>query len=96
MPIIKPTPSSTPFFYPKNEYVIAKYMDLTKFLSMLFTHSLFFCRVDKLEDQFEGNMSIPTIDLLKQFLKQPLEDDGKESQATSDENFKDIMSHQKR
>lgn len=63
---------------------------------MLYTQSLFFCRVDKFEDQFEGTVSKPTSDLIKQFLAQPLENDEKENQATSDENFKDVMSHQKK
>jgi hypothetical protein len=29
-------------------------MDLAKFISLLHSKSLFFCRLDKLEDKFEG------------------------------------------
>src|SRR5690606_8123294 len=43
--------------YPESNYSIAKYMDFTKFTSLLSTKSLFFCRVDKLEDHFEGTTS---------------------------------------
>jgi len=41
-------------FYPIGDYSIAKYLDLTKFISLLQRKSLFFCRLDKLEDKFEG------------------------------------------
>jgi hypothetical protein len=54
MPILSPAPPAAPVFYPKENYSIAKYMDITKFVSLLFKESLFFCRVDKLEDKFEG------------------------------------------
>ncbi len=54
MPILSPDPPNAPVFYPKQEYNLSKYMDITKFVSMLFKQSLFFCRVDKLEDRFEG------------------------------------------
>ena len=54
MPILSPEPPSAPVFYPKENYNIAKYTDITKFISLLFKQSLFFCRVDKLEDKFEG------------------------------------------
>ena len=33
---------------------LVKYFDLAKFLSLLHTKSLYFCRLDKLEDHFEG------------------------------------------
>lgn len=45
---------SPPLYHPTDDLVIVKYMDLTKFISLLSTKSLFFCRLDKLEDQFEG------------------------------------------
>lgn len=54
MPIIKPTKSTAPVFEPKDDYIIGKYMDTTKFISLLYKQALFFCRVDKLEDKFEG------------------------------------------
>ena len=54
MPIIKPTKITAPVFYPKTDYAIVKYLDLTKYISLLQRQSLFFCRLDKLEDKFEG------------------------------------------
>jgi hypothetical protein len=48
----------TALFQPvvNSEYRIAKYLDLAKFISLLQRQSLFFCRMDKLEDQFEGTV----------------------------------------
>jgi hypothetical protein len=57
MPIIIPNKHSSPIIYPKENYRVVKYMDLTKFVSLLQRKSLFFCRKDKLEDHFEGNTS---------------------------------------
>lgn len=54
MPIIKPSNITAPVFYPKTDYNIAKYLDLTKFISLINEKALFFCRLDKLEDKFEG------------------------------------------
>ncbi len=54
MPIIKRTEFSQPLFYPERDYTVVKYVDLLKFVSILQRRSLFFCRLDKLEDQFEG------------------------------------------
>lgn len=41
-------------YYPEKNFQVVKYMDLTKFVSLLQRESLFFCRLDKLEDHFEG------------------------------------------
>jgi hypothetical protein len=54
MPIENPTPQTVPVFFPEENYTIVKYIDLAKFLSLLQTESLFFCRLDKMEDKFEG------------------------------------------
>jgi hypothetical protein len=54
MPIIKPTENSAPVRYPDKDYNIVKYLDLTKYISLLQRQALFFCRLDKLEDQYEG------------------------------------------
>lgn len=54
MPILPPAPPNPLTFYPKENYSVAKYMDLTKFISLLYKQSLFFCRADKLDDKFEG------------------------------------------
>ena len=45
---------SAPLFYPKENYKINKYFDIVKYISLLKNQALFFCRVDKLEDQKEG------------------------------------------
>ena len=54
MPIVIPNKHTSPVYYPEENYQIVKYMDLTKFVSLLQRKSLFFCRLDKLEDHFEG------------------------------------------
>lgn len=51
MPIIKDT---APLFYPDEKTQVSKYIDLTRFLSLLSKKALLFCRLDKLEDKFEG------------------------------------------
>jgi len=51
MPIVN---DSAPVYFPPEDQIISKYFDLTKFLSLLSRKALFFCRLDKLEDQFEG------------------------------------------
>lgn len=53
MPIF-PENKSPRVIYPKSDYNIAKYLDLTKFISLIQRKSLFFCRLDMLEDKFEG------------------------------------------
>ena len=39
-----------------------RYLDLAKYLSVLDRSALFFARLDRLEDQFEGALSAPSID----------------------------------
>lgn len=82
MPIIQPTNISAPVFYPESNYTVVKYLDLTKFLSLLQNQSLFFCRLDKLEDQFEGTTAKANFDIRVRWHKQtnhlmqiPLTDD---------------------
>ena len=44
------------FLQPKNENIkIWRYMDFTKFVSLISSKSLFFCRSDLFEDPFEGS-----------------------------------------
>jgi hypothetical protein len=62
MPIIKPTKHTAPVYYPQSDYKIVKYLDLTRFISLLQRQSLFFCRLDKLEDKFEGTTAKPNFD----------------------------------
>ncbi len=50
------------FRAPANESErIWRYMDFTKFVSMLHSESLFFCRADKLSDPFEGSYTALSI-----------------------------------
>ncbi len=42
------------FSPPKDDAVLWRYMDFTKFVSLLEKNALFFVRLDKLEDPFEG------------------------------------------
>ena len=69
MPIEKPTKHSAPVFYPRQDFKLVKYLDLTKFLSLLQKQSLFFCRLDKLEDHFEGTTGIGNYGVRYNFFK---------------------------
>ncbi len=51
MPVIF---DSAPVFPIERTETLVKYLDLAKFLSLLKRKSFFFCRLNKLEDQFEG------------------------------------------
>jgi hypothetical protein len=42
---------------PKNNAKIWRYMNLAKFVHLLMSKSLYFCRLDKLGDPFEGSLS---------------------------------------
>jgi hypothetical protein len=75
MPINRPTEGSAPIYYPKTDYPIVKYLDLTKFISILQRRAMFFCRMDKLEDQFEGTTAKRNFDLRVKY-KQELRDSG--------------------
>lgn len=69
MPVILRNNHTAPVFYPESNYQIAKYLDLTKFASLLSIKSLFFCRLDKLEDHFEGTTSKPNFERRKELYK---------------------------
>ena len=47
---------------PPQEAILWRYMDFTKFVSLLDRASVFFCRADKLGDPFEGSLSQPSYD----------------------------------
>ena len=48
---------------PPADAVLWRYMSFTKFVSLLTKEALFFARVDKLEDPFEGSLSPINIEL---------------------------------
>jgi len=56
MPIDRYSKTSPDYFEPPESIELARYMDITKFLSLLKDRQLFFCRIDKLEDRFEGTL----------------------------------------
>lgn len=58
MPIVIPDSFAPPIFYPKSNYQIVRYLDISKFISILQKGALFFCRLDIMQDHFEG--SIPS------------------------------------
>ena len=45
------------FIPPEDQAILYRYMDFTKFVSILDTRSLFFARADRLGDPFEGSLS---------------------------------------
>ena len=47
-------------FAPPDDTVLWRYMDFTKFVSLMETRALFFCRADLLGDPFEGSISSVT------------------------------------
>lgn len=67
MPIIR---DSALIYFPKDTDQISKYLDLTKFISLLSTRSLFFCRLDKLEDKFEGTTAKRNFELRVEWFRQ--------------------------
>jgi hypothetical protein len=52
--IVRHSHQKWPFTIPDNTAVLWRFMDFTKFVSLLKTNSLFFTRSDKFEDPFEG------------------------------------------
>ena len=52
------------FNTPPAEATLWRYMDFTKFVSLLDRRSLFFCRADKLDDRFEASLSQATYDAM--------------------------------
>jgi hypothetical protein len=52
------------FRQPENKNLrLWRYMDFTKFVSLIATKKLFFCRADRLDDPFEGSYSKANVDL---------------------------------
>ena len=55
---------------------IWRYMDFTKFVSMLDRQSLFFCRPDCLDDRFEGTWGPASLESIEQDLRQKVKQGG--------------------
>lgn len=56
MPIEIPTKSTAPVYFPNENYKIARYLDLVKFISLIQTKKIYFARLDKFEDHYEGTV----------------------------------------
>jgi hypothetical protein len=56
---------TAPFPVANEQSTIWRYMDFTKFVSLLNKRSLFLCRADNLEDQFEGSSALSDIEAWK-------------------------------
>jgi hypothetical protein len=69
MPVERYSNNSPRFFEPAESLELAKYMDITKFLSLLKDKQLFFCRLDKLEDKFEGTLPKMSRQEFREFYK---------------------------
>tara|TARA_R110002096_G_C14467450_1_gene712802 strand:- start:46 stop:1005 length:960 start_codon:yes stop_codon:yes gene_type:complete len=52
--IIRHSFSKRPYTIPDKDTIIWRFMDFTKFISLISSNSLFFTRADKFEDPFEG------------------------------------------
>lgn len=87
MPVIYDT---TPIIRVSKDTAIAKYLDLTKFLSLLIKESLFFCRLDKLEDQFEGATAKKNYDFRISYHKQLRDDNFFDTLPTDEEIIKTL------
>src|SRR5690554_4136617 len=104
MPIDRYSNTSPLFFEPEESVELARYININKLLSLLKDEQLFFCRLDKLEDRFEGTMPKISrknfIDFYKhlrdveKFFKVPMPDEKIERKADEDlefrENFKSL------
>ncbi len=59
------------FLAPEDENIkVWRYMDFTKFVSLLYKRSLYFCRVDKLGDPFEGSLTKMNVKAREDFIKE--------------------------
>ena len=100
MPIERFSDTSPRFFEPEESLMLARYIDITKFLSLLKDEQLFFCRLDKLEDKFEG--TLPKISRKKfgdfyrhlsvtGFFKNPMTEEKIEKKINEDFEFREKL-----
>ena len=59
-----------PLFKPPDEVPLWRYMSFTRFVSLLDKQALFFSRVDKLGDPFEGSLPKKTVALLDERIRE--------------------------
>lgn len=75
------------FEIPEADTVLWRYMDFTKFVSILAKQSLFFTRIDKLDDPFEGSLTPLNVQMRSQVYRDLLPE---ERQSIPAEFIKDI------
>lgn len=74
--------------------MLARYVDITKFLSLIKNSQIFFCRLDKLEDRFEGTMPKPTHNGIVEWFKYARDQRNYFTNPPSDEDIlKDATEH---
>ncbi len=81
---------AVPFPVQDEESMIWRYMDFTKFVSLLDRASLFLCRADRLEDPFEGSSTEADVDFWKSDFYRRKIVEGKMGYAKMQENLNDI------
>lgn len=72
---------------------IWRYMDFAKFVNLLDTESLFFCRADRFEDEWEGTFPKGTIDKYNLKEKSIPSDDGNKYSLCEWQKVKEARSH---
>ncbi|MCU5622620.1 hypothetical protein OCA99_23675 [Bacillus cereus] len=77
----------TNFVLPSEETKIWRYMDFTKFMSMLDKEEIFFTRSDRFEDKFEGTYPRANIEETHDFLKRLVEQEHQEETLRSINGF---------
>lgn len=67
------------FQQPENNLRLWRYMDFTKFVSLIETKKLYFCRSDLFNDQFEGSYTKATLALREVNFKGIIDEDKRDS-----------------
>ena len=81
-------------FYPvAGNPLIGRYIDIRKFISMLLTNALFFVRVSKLEDPYEGMYPKRTKEELIKLRKRLIERDSTVKKLTESEIEEKVIAH---
>jgi hypothetical protein len=70
MSIEKSTYQTAPVHEITSNFKVVRYLDIVKFISMLQKETIFFCRLDKLEDKFEGTSPKPDKKIQELFYRQ--------------------------
>jgi len=82
--------NAVPFPVEDENSTIWRYMDFTKFVSLLDKKSLFLCRADKLEDAFEGSLPLGNVESLKTEIYKEKSINGKWGVAKAEQYINDL------